>query len=71
MKEHKFKVGDTVQRIKGGSHGGIDPYVPFVVTLVAIDGNCRDDVKGSGHDPNNLELVKTAEPVINNNYSIY
>lgn len=72
MKENKFKVGDTVQRIaQAGTHGHKRPGVPFKVIRVAYDGTIRDDQGNYGHDPANLELVQAAEPVTNNTYTLW
>lgn len=72
MKENKFKVGDTVQRIvQAGQHGHKKPGVSFKVTKVDYDGNIRDDQGNYGHDPANLELVQAAESVTNNTYVLW
>lgn len=72
MNEIQIKVGDTVERYRGGSNSGVKEGTIFIVSKVIDNGqNAVYDGKNNGHDISNIRLVTPKEPIINNTYPIY
>ena len=71
----KFKIGDTVERIRW-NHGQYKiGDQGKIVSIEDVFGQMRfcleNDSEHDLHHPENLKLVKSAEPEIINNYEIY
>jgi len=68
--KYEFKVGDLVERYKGGPNAGKQIYEPFVISRIVSGFRILFDDNGRGHYYENLRLV-TSKSEINNDYNIF